>query len=180
MEIIKKKIEFHTPWFDLVAKTIHDPSDTQNKDAEYYSISANDYVCIVAFTPEEKIILVTQYRPAVEGFTIELPAGYVDDNETPLDASKRELQEETGYLCEHVQLLGCLSPDTGRLGNRQWCFYADNVVLKEQQPDSPEKGITRLLLSKAELKEHIIAGKFNHALHLASIYLAILNKKLVL
>ncbi len=180
MIITKKKVEFHTPWFELVAKTVHDPSDPSVKDENYYSISANDYVCILALTPEEKIIMVKQYRPSVEDYTLELPAGYVDNGETPLHASQRELQEETGYLCKDVELLGCLQPDTGRLGNHQWCFFAKNVILKAQNEANAEKGITRVLLTKAELKEYILAGKFKHALHLASIYLAILNNKIIL
>lgn len=178
MEIINKKTAFHTPWFDLISKTVHDPNDANSIDEEYYSISAKDYVTIVALTTNNELIIVKQFRPAVEDYTLELPAGYVEDNETPLEASKRELYEETGYICNNVELLGDLHPDTGRLANRQWCFFAKNVSLNKAGMENAEKGITRLLIPMDELKNYILSSKFNHALHLAAIHLALINNKI--
>src|SRR4051794_10022268 len=55
-----------------------------------------DYIAIVALTADEKIPLVRQYRPALEAFSWELPAGLVDPGESPADGCRRELLEETG------------------------------------------------------------------------------------
>ena len=47
--------------------------------------------------PEEHTVLVSQFRPPVGGYVLELPAGLVDKGETSLTAAVRELKEETGY-----------------------------------------------------------------------------------
>ncbi|MBS0432676.1 MAG: NUDIX hydrolase [Proteobacteria bacterium] len=64
-------------------------------------------VIIVAVTPEDRVLLVEQYRVAIRAFTIEMPAGLVGDLEGASDeevetAARRELSEETGYACARV------------------------------------------------------------------------------
>lgn len=173
-KIIDKKIHFHTPWFDLEGKTI---LGIGGKPEEYYSISAKDYVCLVALTPENKIVFVRQFRPAVEEFTLELPSGYVEDGEDPKLAGLRELLEETGYKCRKISVVGCLNPDTGRLSNKQWCYFGE-VVPSDSFEGEP--GITTVLLSMKELKDYILTSKFDHSLHIAAVLLCALSNKISL
>jgi ADP-ribose pyrophosphatase len=65
---------------------------------------------VVAVTDEQKLLLVEQYRIPVHALTIELPAGIIGDepgtvNEDQAEAARRELEEETGYRAEHMELL---------------------------------------------------------------------------
>ena len=67
-------------------------------------------VMIIAVTPEDCILFVEQYRPAIECMTIEMPAGLVGDladqaDESALVAAQRELEEETGYRCASVEFI---------------------------------------------------------------------------
>lgn len=57
----------------------------------------NGAVAILAVTDNNEILLVEQYRKAVEMTTLEIPAGKLDVNEDPLECAVRELKEETGY-----------------------------------------------------------------------------------
>lgn len=69
---------------------------TTNIKLEY--LDKSDAVCIIIFDEKlEKVLLVEQYRPGVDGYTFENIAGLIDKNEEPLEAVKRELKEETGY-----------------------------------------------------------------------------------
>ncbi|MCF0130229.1 MAG: NUDIX hydrolase [Pseudobutyrivibrio sp.] len=62
--------------------------------------------CVVAVMDDGKIILVRQYRPAIERETLELPAGKRDSQtEDTVVCAKRELEEETGYTCNNIELL---------------------------------------------------------------------------
>ena len=71
--------------------------------------NASGVVKLVAVTPESEIVLVEQYRKPVDAAVIELPAGLVGDHgnpeETLFEAARRELEEETGYAAEHLDLL---------------------------------------------------------------------------
>ena len=64
-----------------------------------------DGVMIIPITKEEEFVIIKQYRPAIDGFIYEFPAGLVDEGETVEEASKRELFEETGLTCLSFEYL---------------------------------------------------------------------------
>src|SRR5215831_869329 len=97
---IKSEIAFATPWFQIVGKTMREG------EAPFYSLRLPDYSSVLAITAENRVLVVRQYRPAGERYTLELPSGLVDPGETPVETAKRELLEETGYDAPEVELLG--------------------------------------------------------------------------
>jgi len=168
--IIDRKTVFTTPWFDVIAKAVAG----ENPDDPYYTLKLDDYVSIVALTEEDEVLLVRQYRPTTESYTLELPSGHVDAGELPDETARRELLEETGYEAGEVELIGRLVPDTGRLANRLWCYFAPDVR-PSQAALAIEEGIELVVCSREELTEHITEGRLDHALNLAVVLLAILK-----
>lgn len=76
-------------------------------------------VVIVAVTPKRELLLVEQFRPPVGATVVELPAGLAGDepdadDETMIDAAKRELHEETGYEAKHWEVLAAGPPSAGQ------------------------------------------------------------------
>lgn len=167
MKLLKTEVAFATPWFELVAKSV----DTG--EPPYYSLRLADYAAIVAVTEEGRVLAVRQYRPAVERYTVELPSGLVDAHEDPAESARRELLEETGYEAAAVEPLGPMFPDNGRLGNRIWSFLARGV--RKVEGREPERGIEVLSYAPDELRRAIAGGEFDHALHVASLLLAMLK-----
>jgi ADP-ribose pyrophosphatase len=167
MQPLKTEVAFATPWFEVLAKTM------KPGEAPYYSLRLPDYAAVVAITEDQRVLAVRQYRPAVERPTIELPSGLVDPGESPAEAARRELLEETGYEAAEVEVLGSMEPDTGRLGNRIWSCVATGARRVEGR--APEEGIEVLTYSFPELARATAEGEFNHALHVAVLLVAMVK-----
>ncbi len=124
------EVVFHTPWFQVLARKSADGKQP------HYSIQSVDFVVIVALDAQDRLLLVRQFRPAVGRVTLELPTGHIESGETPEEAARKELCEETGYEADAFELLAQLSPSTARFTNRLWVYFAPNVrpALKPQHP----------------------------------------------
>lgn len=118
----ERKTVFTTPWFQV-------QESASGERHPHYSINSPDFVCIIAVTEKNELLLVRQFRHAVAEMTLELPAGHVEKDETPEQAARKELLEETGYIAEKFELLASLSPSTSRFTNRMWCYFASNAQL---------------------------------------------------
>ena len=110
--ILKDKVVYSNKWFAIVARKI------KNQIDPYYILKTNDFVTIYAKDSGGGILLVRQFRPALNKYTVEFPSGHVEKNETPLQAAKKELLEETGYTAKKFKLLKIVHHDTARLNNK--------------------------------------------------------------
>jgi ADP-ribose pyrophosphatase len=170
MHLVSSNRKRLSPYVTLVARTV----DGDQGEQVYHALEQADYVSVLAVTPDKKVPLVRQYRPAVERETIELPGGLLDFKTTPDVIARNELFEETGYDApDGLVSLGCLDPDTGRLGNRFWGFFADNVTPSARW--TPEAGLKVELLTLGEFIDMIKSGQFGMALHVALVGMAILR-----
>ncbi len=89
------KTVFHTDWFSITEVSSEPAWGIGSQP--FYRIDSNDGVVALLLTEDEKIVLVKQFRPARGCKTIEFPAGFMEENEKPEQAMRRELLEETGY-----------------------------------------------------------------------------------
>ena len=165
-----------SPWMSVIAREVEftrgEPPQT------YHAVEQADYISIVALTRGGKIAIVRQYRPALEAFAWELPAGLLDPGETPADSCRRELLEETGLTARSIHALGENSPCTGRLNNRIHSFFVE--AGERISPFVPEPGIEVKLVSPTDIVRMIRAGDFVSQLHIGALLLAELHGFLAL
>jgi ADP-ribose pyrophosphatase len=157
-----------SPWMEIIEREVEFAPDAPVE--LYHAVGQQDYIAIVALTPEGRIPIVRQYRPALEQFTWELPAGLVDVGEAPADCCKRELMEETGYPARAIHALGNYSPCSSRLSNRVHSFFVE-AGPRGEKPFT-EAGIDLKLVTPRELTELILSGEFVLQLHIGAILLA--------
>ena len=93
---------------------------------------------MVAVNQEGKFILVEQYRYSHNKYFIEIPAGYIDEGETPVQAAIRELKEETGYDCENVDKLLTVNSAIGFSDSTLHIFKATATTQDKQNLDEQE------------------------------------------
>lgn len=168
--ITERDTVFSTSWFNIVAKKLN------NIALPYFVVDCPDCVSVLAVTKENKMLLVRQYRPTIEQDSIELPSGHIEKNEIPEQAALRELFEETGYKGYNPLLIGIIATDTGRLGNRLWCYLMKDV---EEYSECSTSEINEIMLyTKDEVFQKIINGEIIHSQDIAAIFLAS-QKKLI-
>jgi ADP-ribose pyrophosphatase len=166
--IRSRHIQTVSPWMDIIAREVE---FSQSEPVQtYHAVGQQDYIAIVARTPDGRIPIVRQYRPAIEAFTWELPAGLVDRGEQPVECCRRELLEETGYPARAIHSLGAAAACTGRLSNHIHSFF---VETGERNTDfTPESGVIAVTKTPTDLVALIKAGEFIQQMHLGALLLA--------
>lgn len=140
----------------------------------YYVMEFADWVNVVALTTKNELILIKQYRHAVEEVCLEIPGGstHPGASENPEEAARRELTEETGYVPKEMKLLGYHEPNPALMSNKLWTYLATGCEkLKEQELD-PFEDIEVLTCSPSDVFEKIKSGEIKHSLVIAALHLA--------
>jgi len=171
-----RRITAVSPWMSVIAREVE---FSRGVPAElYHAVAQADYIAIVALTRDGKIPIVRQFRPALEAFSWELPAGLVERGERPIDCARRELLEETGLPARAIYPLGKTFPCTGRLSNRIHSFFVESG--ERVAGFEPEPGLEVKLVSPTDLVRLIRSGTFGSQLHIGALLLAELAGFLVL
>ena len=140
----------------------------------YYVLEYPDWVQVVAFDADYRVLVTQQYRHAAGSICLELPCGIVEEaDETPLAAARRELLEETGYASDHFERVGCFSPNPATHTNALHCFVAHNVYWSRQASQDETEDISSCFMSIEDIMTAIGTSQFAQALHLASLLLSL-------
>lgn len=114
---------------------------------------------VVAVREDGKLLMVRQYRNALERETLEIPAGGLNSREEPTAAAAvRELEEETGYVCEHVELLTSIFTTVAFCNEKIDIYVAKDLKTGHQHLDEDEF-INVEAYTVDELKQMIFAGR---------------------
>jgi ADP-ribose pyrophosphatase len=95
-------------------------------------------VVILAQNSKEKVIMVKQFRKAIEDVLLELPAGTLEPNEEIINCAKRELEEETGYQAQNWEKIYDFYSAPGFCSEKLILFYACNLKKTKTNTDHDE------------------------------------------
>ena len=118
IEVNEWEEEYKNPYFSIEKSRKFYMDDDRNIKREYYRIKNSPSVIIYALTPKDRVLLVEQMRPNINKTTIELPAGGIEkEDNTNMEAAKREIREETGWECDLMEV-----------GNNFWTTINRNTM----------------------------------------------------
>ena len=167
-KILSSDYLLKTPWLTVRKDHIRQSSGVELDD--FYIIESQDWVNVIAITEEGNYIIEEQYRHGIQQVCIELCAGNVERDETPLQAAQRELLEETGYTGGEWSLIGIYSPNTSSMTNFCHCFLAKGVYkVQVQHLDKSEEIHTRII-SEEELRQLLVDDCFFEGVMAAPIW----------
>ncbi|EPI1730577.1 NUDIX hydrolase [Staphylococcus pseudintermedius] len=140
----------------------HKVSLPNNETAYREVVRHNGAVAICALTPDQQVILVKQYRKALEQELLEIPAGKLEPGEDRESAAMRELEEETGYKAKKLTLIGEVYGTPGFSNEKISVYFADNLVEGKVNLDEDEF-VEKVLYSLDDVKKAVEARTIEDA-----------------
>lgn len=164
----------HTPLtktriFDVRSTRFRHPGRQTERD--FIVIDAPDWVNVIALTPDDRLVLVRQFRFGIDGFSLEIPGGVMEVGEEPLIAGVRELQEETGYTGAPARLLGSVHPNPAMQSNRCHFAFVEEATLTMPLDWDADEEIQVLTLPVEEVFALAHTGGITHSLVLNALLL---------
>lgn len=155
--------------FDLSAARYRHPERKTEKD--FYVIQSPDWVNVLAVTPDLQLVLVNQFRFGIDGLSLEIPGGIIDQDESPLDAGLRELREETGFVGGRARVLGSIHPNPAILNNRCHFVLVEQCTRTAELAWDPDEEITVTTEPIEAVYEKARNGGITHSLVLSALLL---------
>lgn len=143
--------------------------------AEIYDfVGHNGAAAAVAVMEDGRLLMVRQYRNALDRYTLEIPAGGLNPGEPTIDAAARELEEETGYRCGRIEKLITIRTTVAFCNEKIDIYLATDLKKTARHPDDNEY-VNAELFTVAELEKMIYDGTIEDSKTIAAV-LAYKNK----
>jgi ADP-ribose pyrophosphatase len=121
--------------------------------------------CVIAIpvTDDGRVVMVEQFRHAVQRVSLEFPAGVMEDGEDAVEAAQRELEEETGYCAGSAELLAEFDPDPAIQSNAVCVVFARSCTANGQRHQDSGEDVQVRLVDPGEVSELIRRGEIRSA-----------------
>lgn len=154
-----------------------DTLDLNGEDRIYIRAIRRNYSTIVPFISKNELVIIRSYRHLVDAIQVEAPSGYIEDGESPYEAAKRELKEETGYEAQKIVSLGHYTLDYSMFEQNGNIFAAYDLLTNKEAKSKQSLGkmekIEVDIISIDQIKRLLYEGKILNAASIAAFYKAL-------
>lgn len=167
-KILKSEYLFRRPWLTVRRDCVELPDGRQNP--EFYILEYPDWVNVIAITDDGQFVMERQYRHGLGKTCFEIPAGVIEKGETPLEAAKRELMEETGYGEGEWKEIMSVSGNSSTTNNISHCFVAKGVKKIGTQNLDNTEDLEVVLLDRSQVWDLMVNDQVKQALMAAPLW----------
>lgn len=143
----------------IISLKVDDVLLPNGKEAKREIVNHPGAVAIIAITDEGKLVLVEQYRKALERSIIEIPAGKIDPGEQPEKTARRELEEETGYGCHELTYIQTFATSPGFADEIIHLYVAKGLYKVEEKAALDEDEFVSLMEVNVEEADMMVKDK---------------------
>ena len=152
-------------------QSVHYRHPARGTERDFVVIRAPDWVNVLALTPDERLVLVRQFRFGIDAFSLEIPGGVMETGEDPVEAGLRELREETGFTGGRAWLLGSVHPNPAIQSNRCHIVLVEDAVRTAALEWDTDEEIEVTTLPADEVFALARGGAVTHGLVLNALFL---------
>lgn len=164
-----KRVDRKLMYEGSIMKVYQDTMEIGGKEAKWDYFEVRGGAAVVPVLPTGEIVMVRQYRNALDRYTLELPAGNYDSpTESRAECAKRELEEETGYRAREITFLLELASMSAFCKEKVKIYVATGLEQGVRNLDGEEE-IEVVLCKPAELEEMIASGILQDAKTVAGL-----------
>jgi 8-oxo-dGTP pyrophosphatase MutT (NUDIX family) len=149
--------------FDVERAAMVDP-DGNPSARDIFTFRCNPWCNVVAITDADEVVMIWQYRHGTDALSLEIPGGVVDPGESPIDAARRELREETGYGAPTFEPLITVHPNPALQGNEHHSFLARGARLEGATAFDDNEECEVALVPARDIAALLDEGHVTHAL----------------
>lgn len=140
----------------VISLKVDDVLLPNGKESKREIVNHPGAVAIIPITADGKLVLVEQYRKALERSIVEIPAGKLEPGEKPEHTARRELEEETGYGCHELKYLQTFATSPGFADEVIHLFVAQDLYKINEKADLDEDEFVELLEVTVEEAEEMV------------------------
>jgi len=155
----------------VIKLTLNEIKLPNGRETRIEKIEHPGAVLVIPFLSWDKIILIKQFRPVINCYIYELPAGTLEKGESSLECARREITEEVGYQAKFFKKLGFIYSVPGYSTEIITIYRADKLKKKYSVPDRDEI-IKPEIFTKKEIRQLFYAGKIVDAKTISALALS--------
>jgi ADP-ribose pyrophosphatase len=130
----------------------------------------SDAVIIVPVYENRSLLMVENYRHGAGTSLLELPGGFINKDETALDAARRELLEETGYTCNRLRMKNSFYTWPSRTGQKDFVVVAKGLRKNIRKNPDESEAIKVCKLSEKRIRRELKHGRIKSAVTISALF----------